>query len=82
MTKEKNLININLASMQATAAKWVMAKGLGVTVLACYCIVTSLTIKTLYERINTIQSQMFELQNNVIRENTKAISEFNLTKNK
>ncbi len=69
-------------TLQQKAATWVMAKGLGVTILVAYCIVTSLVIKTMWEKVETMQMQMFELQNTIIKDNTKAISEFNLKNSK
>jgi len=76
MTKILN--QLSLASLQQTAVTWVMAKGLGVVVLACYCVASSYAIKRLDERTETMRIQMFELQNTVIKENTKSMTEFNL----
>lgn len=76
MTKILN--QLSFASLQQTAITWVMAKGLGVVVLACYCITSSYAIKRLDERTEIMRMQMFELQNNVIKENTKTMTEFNL----
>ena len=74
MTTQKEKV----MTLQQKAATWVMAKGLGVTVLVCYCIISGYVIKTLYEKMNVLQAQMFELQNVIIKDNTKAMTEFNL----
>ena len=80
------MTNLNKAiaqSLQQKAMAYVMAKGLGVVVLVCYCIMSSYFIKRLDERTELMRIQMFQLQNDVIKDNTKSITEFNLiNKNK
>lgn len=61
--------------------KEVIAKGGAFAVLVCWIIYMSFQINKQDNKINQLESILFQLQNDVIKENTKQLHEFNL-KNK
>ena len=65
------------SKIKEQAAKWVMAKGLGVTVLIIMQIVSMYVVTQLWKAQRELQTQMFHLQNEVIKDNTKALYQFN-----
>lgn len=60
--------------LKGKAISWIMAKGLGVTVLVIW-------LTTLNMEVRELRANMDALQNNTIRENTRVLYEFNLKHN-
>ena len=65
-------------SERSLLIKEILAKGGAFIVLVCWVIYMSIQNNILSEKIDRIETQMYELQNNIIRENTKTLHEFNI----
>ena len=68
-------------NLKQQALRWLFEKPLPIVISLVMNIVLAYTINKLWENQQQLQGQMYELQNSVIKENTKAFIEFNL-KNK
>lgn len=64
-------------TIKVQALRWLFEKPLPIVISLVMNIVLAYTINKLWENQQQLQSQMFELQNTVIKENTKAFIEFN-----
>ena len=60
---------------------WLFEKPLAISLSLAFNVALYMGIKVLWTKTEKLETQMFELQNSVIKENTKAFHEFNL-KNK
>lgn len=58
--------------------KEVIAKGGAFVVLVCWIVYMSFQINKQDDKINQLESQLYDLQNDVIKENTRQLHEFNL----
>lgn len=58
--------------------KEVLAKGGAFAVLVCWIIYMSIQLQKQDNKIDQLESKLFDLQNDVIKENTKQLHEFNL----
>lgn len=58
--------------------KEVIAKGAAFAVLVCWIVYMSVQVNKQDTKINELESKLFDLQNDVIKENTKQLHEFNL----
>jgi len=64
--------------VQNLAFKEIVAKGLAVMILAAWIIMLTYQNFTLNKKVDSMQIQMYNLQSDIIKENTKALYEFNL----
>lgn len=69
------------ANERAILIKEIMAKGLAVVILVSWVAVLTYQNFNLNKKVDALQRQMWQMQNEVIKDNTKALYEFNL-KNK
>lgn len=69
------------ANERAILIKEIMAKGLAVMILVSWVAVLTYQNFNLNKKVDALQRQMWQMQNEVIKDNTKALYEFNL-KNK
>lgn len=79
---------MTFTSIQASAAKWVMAKGITFTLLVCAIVAEGYVIIRLDQRTENLQQQVtkmlnqtIDLESNVIKENTQELAKFNLINN-
>lgn len=73
------MINIPLTNSEKSAIiKEIIAKGLAVIILVTWVAVLTYQNFNLSKKIDSLQHQMWQMQNEVIKENTKALYEFNL----
>lgn len=66
--------------LKELALKEIIAKGLAVFIMTAWIAILTYQNFDMSRKINTLQDQMFNLQNQVIKDNTKALYEFNLRK--
>ena len=73
------MISIPLSNSEKSAIiKEIIAKGLAVIILVSWVAVLTYQNFNLSKKVDALQQQMWQMQNEVIKENTKALYEFNL----
>lgn len=73
------MISIPLSNSEKSAIiKEIIAKGLAVIILVTWVTVLTYQNFNLSKKIDSLQHQMWQMQNDVIKENTKALYEFNI----
>lgn len=64
--------------LKELALKEIIAKGLAVMIMIAWIAVLTYQNFNMSRKIDALQNQMYKLQSDVIKDNTKALYEFNL----